>query len=143
MNMIHTSATGVSTAISVVPGAIASTMSTAACLAVSTTPTTAAVTAPTAPATPPALPSAPLSVCTVCVLVCFTGSGVATEAGLNGDSGRAGARYTLFKLPSLSISVGRSSVVAHLPSTMYLYATFSPQGIWMVPSKKPERDLVR
>ena len=122
-------------------------MSTAACLAVSTTPTTAAVTAPTAPTAPTELPSDALSACPVCALVSVTASGAGAGAGvgvtLNGDSGRAGARYTLFRLPSLSISVGRSSVVVHLPSTIYLYATFSPQGIWTMPSKKPELDLVR
>ena len=49
----------------------------------------------------------------------------------------------MLRLPALSISVGRSSVVVQRPSTMYLYWIFSPQGIWAVPSKKPELVLVR
>ena len=75
----------------VVPGAMASTIATAADLAVSRIP-----------------------------FVFPAGGSGAARTGVFGVAGRAGAVSTLFKLPIESSSVGCSSVVVHRPSTMYL-----------------------
>ena len=75
----------------VVPGAMASTMATAADFAVSRIP-----------------------------FVFPAGGSGAAWTGVFGVAGRAGAVSTLFKLPIESSSVGCSSVVVHRPSTMYL-----------------------
>ena len=71
------------------------------------------------------------------------GTGIGAGAGAEVGGGRAGARRTLFRLPIGSSSVGWSSVVVHLPSTMYLYAILSPHGTCTVPWKWPDGDLER
>lgn len=101
-NRVRTSTAGVGTGVSAVPGMSAST---AACFAVPRMPFT----------TPTVLRP-------VALVVSGSVSVLGADAGarVGSDSGRAGARKTLLRLPMGSSSVGWSSVVDHLPSTMYL-----------------------
>lgn len=55
-------------------------------------------------------------------------AGVGWWSMVEGEVGLDGVNKTLLRFPAPSNSVGRSSRVTHLPSTINLYGTFSSHG---------------